>query len=219
MTVRPQALLAALLIAGYGLGYAARTTASEAPRGLIRAAADTGFTRLRLASVGNQARYIVNEQLAGRPLRNDAIGSTTAVTGQLVLDRKGKFVADSSALSIDLASLTTDQARRDNFVRQRTLEVAQYPTAVLQPRELRGLSWPLPTAGEHSFQLVGDLTLHGVTRSGVWDVKADFAGNRITGTARTHFRFADYNLEIPRLAFILSVQDSIRLEYDFVFER
>jgi hypothetical protein len=28
-----------------------------------------------------------------------------------------------------------------------------------------------------------------------------------------------FNLEIPRLAFLLSVQDSIRLEYDFVFER
>lgn len=219
MRARSQGLVAALLAVGGGVGYAATTTASEAPAGLIRLAADTGYTRLRLAATGNEARYIVNEQLAGRPLRNDAIGTTSAVTGALVLDRKGKFVPDSSSLSIDLASLQTDQARRDNFVRQRTLQVDQYPTAVLQPRELRGLPWPLPASGEHRFQLAGDLTLHGVTRPTLWEVTATFAGGSITGTARTHFKFADYHLDTPRLAFILSVQDSIRLEYDFAFER
>ncbi|NJD09114.1 MAG: YceI family protein [Gemmatimonadetes bacterium] len=168
---------------------------------------------------GNEARYVVNEQLAGRPLRNDAVGVTTAITGQLVLDDRGRFVADSSAISIDLASIRTDQERRDNFVRRRTLEVEQYPTAVLRPSGLRGLPWPLPREGEYTFQLTGELTLHGVTQPSVWEVKASFTGGRITGAARTHFRFADYQLEVPRLAFVLSVQDSIRLEYDFAFER
>jgi polyisoprenoid-binding protein YceI len=179
---------------------------------------DTGQVRLRLASTGNEARYRVNEQLARLTLPNDAVGATTAITGQLLLVDGGRFVRDSSRISIDLGSLRTDSDRRDNYVRRRTLEVEQYPTAVLTATSLRGLPWPLPTSGQRSFQLVGDLDLHGVTRPTTWEVTAQFAGRRITGTARTHFKFGDFNMQIPRVASVLSVQDSIRLEYDFAFE-
>jgi len=212
-------MAAVLLVAVSGFGVAGRTAAAAEARTGDFTRQDTSRTRLRVALAGNEARYIVNEQLAGRPLRNDAVGATTAVTGQLLLDGRGRFVADSSALTIDLTTLKTDQERRDNYVRRRTLQVEQFPTAVLVPRELRGLPWPLPASGQHTFQLVGDLTLHGVTRPSVWDVTGTFNGNRLTGTARTQFKFADFNMEIPRLAFVLSVQDSIRLEYDFAFER
>jgi hypothetical protein len=37
--------------------------------------------------------------------------------------------------------------------------------------------------------------------------------------ARTAFRFADFNLPIPRLARLLSVDDNIRLEADLVLRR
>jgi len=213
------ATTAALLLSVSGLGLAQRPAAeapSAAPAGSFQ---DSTGLRLRLADTGNEARYRVNEQLARLTLPNDAVGATTSITGQLLLDSRGRFVSDNSRITIDLTSLKTDSDRRDNYVRGRTLEVEQYPTAVLTPTALRGLSWPLPTSGEHSFQLVADLNLHGVTRPSIWNVTARFAGSRITGTARTHFKFADYNLAIPRVAAVLSVQDSIRLEYDFAFER
>jgi polyisoprenoid-binding protein YceI len=209
----------ALLLGATGLGLAQRAPTAGQDAAPPRAIQDTGRVRLRLAPAGNEVRYRVNEQLAGRTLRNDAVGVTTMVSGQLVLGARGQFVADSSRVTIDLASLKTDQDRRDNYVRRRTLEVELYPTAVLVPRELRGLAWPLPTTGQHAFQLVGDLTLHGVTRPSVWDVTATFAGSRISGTARTQLKFADHAMTVPRVAVVLSVQDSIRLEYDFAFER
>lgn len=219
MRARTATRAAALLLGIAALSAAPSHTGAMTPPIGPAATQDTGRVRLRLAGAGNEARYRVNEQLAGRTLRNDAVGATTAVTGQLVLDGRGRFLADSSRITIDLASLRTDSDRRDNYVRRRTLEVEQYPAAVLVPTELRGLAWPLPTSGEHSFQLVGDLSLHGVTRASVWQVTARFAGSRITGTARTQFKFADHDLTIPRVASVLSVQDSIRLEYDFAFER
>jgi len=187
------------------------------PRGGV--VQDTGRVRLRLAPAGNEARYRVTEQLAGVTLPNDAVGSTAAVSGGILLAGRGDFVADSSQITIDLASLETDRDRRDNYVRGRVLEVARYPTAVLMPRAVRGLAWPLPVSGEHTFQLVGDLTLHGVTKPTTWDVTATFARDRISGTARTHFKFADFDLTQPRVPVVLSVQDSIRLEYDFAFLR
>ena len=42
--------------------------------------------RFVTAAEGNEARYLVREQLAGRDLENDAVGKTTNVTGTLVLD-------------------------------------------------------------------------------------------------------------------------------------
>ena len=37
----------------------------------------------------------------------------------------------------------------------------------------------------------------------------------VAGTATTRFPFGTFGLEIPKLGFILSVDDDIRLEYDF----
>jgi len=35
------------------------------------------------------------------------------------------------------------------------------------------------------------------------------------GTAWTEFTFADFNIDQPRVSIVLSVADTIRLEYDF----
>jgi polyisoprenoid-binding protein YceI len=211
--------IAATLLLGSGLVLVPGADAVLPPAPARPLVQDTAALRLRLAASGNEARYLVNEQLMGRTLRNDAVGATTAITGQLLLDAGGRVVADSSSVTVELATLKTDSDRRDNYVRRRTLEVEQYPRAVLVPRELRGLRWPLPASGRHDFQLLGDLTLHGVTAPTTWKVTATFTGSRVAGTARTDFKFADFNLTIPRVPAVLSVKDSIRLEYDFVFER
>jgi polyisoprenoid-binding protein YceI len=170
------------------------------------------------AATGNEARYRVREQLAGVPFPSDAVGTTASISGRLVLDGAGRVDPSSSRFEIDLTSLRSDSDRRDNYVRRRTLETEQYPTAVFVPRELRGLAWPLPS-GEAAFTLVGDLTVHGRTRPSTWTVEARFDGDVVTGTARTSFRFGDFEMDIPRVAAVLSVTDEIRLEYDFRLER
>src|SRR5687768_18474142 len=53
--------------------------------------------RLTLAAQGNQARFVVREQLAGAELPNDAVGVTSAITGGITLDARG--MVDSSARS------------------------------------------------------------------------------------------------------------------------
>lgn len=174
-----------------------------------------GSIRLVVAPEGNEARYRVREQLAGFDLPNDAVGKTAAVTGALVLDDKGVIVAPASEFVIDLSTLTSDQARRDNYLRRNTLRTAEHPRAVFVPTAAQGLTFPLPTAGEATFQLTGNLTLRGVTRPVTWDVRAQFASGAVTGVAHTKFTFTEFQIEKPRLARVLSVDDDIRLEYSF----
>jgi len=167
----------------------------------------------------SEARYRVREQLAALQFPSDAVGRTKAISGTVAFAADGSIVSSASKLTVDLTTLQSNEQRRDNFIKSNTLEVSRYPTAEFVPREARGLPWPLPASGEATFQLVGDMTIHGTTRPVTWDVTAKFAGDQVTGTATTSFKFGDFNMQVPRVAVVLSVEDNIRLEVDFTFAR
>jgi polyisoprenoid-binding protein YceI len=172
-------------------------------------------TRYVVAPSGNEVRYRVREQLVGFDLPNDAIGKSTAVTGVIAIDDAGKVVRDASRFVIDAATFASDRDRRDNYVRGRLLETTQYPSVVFIPTEARGITLPLSAAGSYSFDLVGDLTVRGVTWPTTWRVTAKVASEEVTGNATTKFAFTDIQMEKPRVRSVLSVADTIALEYDF----
>ena len=190
---------------------AAVTTAS----GQAKAPAKAEVVRYVVAPTGNEARYRVREQLAGFDLPKDAVGATKAVTGQIVVGADGKVVKDSSKFVVKLSEMKSDQTRRDNFLRRSTLETTKYPDAELVPVALEGLLLPIQPGSSQTFSVRGDLTVRGVTRPTTWQVTARAEGNDVVGTAVTAFTFKDFNLEQPRVPVVLSVADTIRLEYDF----
>lgn len=182
-----------------------------------QSATKAGTTRYVVAPTGNEARYRVREQLAGFDLPRDAIGATKNVTGQIVVGSDGKVVKESSKLTIKLDELKSDQTRRDNYLRRSTLETTKYPTAEMVPSALEGLLLPIAAGASQTFSVRGDLTVHGVTHPTTWNVTARAEGKDIVGTASTAFTFKDFGLEQPRVPIVLSVADTIRLEYDFRF--
>jgi polyisoprenoid-binding protein YceI len=175
--------------------------------------------RLQVAASGNEARYRVREQLAGFDLPNDAVGRSSAVTGVMVLDSAGRVVPADSRITVDVSGITSDRDRRDGYVRRRILETDSFPNVILRPTAVSGLPWPLPSSGSRTFTLTGDLTVKGVTRPTSWQVTAAFGGDTVTGLAATAFTFADFGLAQPRVPVVLSVGDTIRLEYDFTLAR
>jgi polyisoprenoid-binding protein YceI len=191
----------------------ALTAAGWAPA--ITGAIKPGTIKLVVAPTGNEARYRVQEQLVHVDLPNDAIGRTTAVTGGIAFDSTGQIIPESSQFVIQAATLATDRDRRDGYVRRRILETDQYPTIVLNPTAVRGLTWPLPAQGTDSFQLIGNLTIKGVSHPTTWNAVASFNHDTVTGTAATDFTFDDMQLQQPRVPIVLSVADTIHLEYDF----
>jgi len=171
--------------------------------------------RFVIGPAGNEARYRVREQLMGANLPNDAIGVTKTITGTILAYPDGRIVKDSSKIVIHLDSLKSDKDRRDGFLRRRTLETEKYPTVELIPTEIRGFNGKLPASGTASFQLLGDLVLKGVAHPTVWNVTARADGQDIAGTATTAFTFKDVGLDQPKVPVVLSVADTIKLEYDF----
>jgi polyisoprenoid-binding protein YceI len=172
-----------------------------------------------VAAAGNEVRYRVREQLVGFDLPNDAIGKTSGVTGAIVIDDAGAIVGEVSRFVVNAATLTSDRDRRDNYVRGRLLETAQHPSVVFVPTGTRGITLPPSGAEPHAFDLLGDLTVRGVTRPTTWRVTARLANGDVSGSATTKFAFADFNMEKPRVRSVLSVADTIALEYDFTLVR
>jgi len=202
---------------------AATTKTSAAKTAAAKKAADakTAATPLRfvIGPAGNEARYRVQEVLMGATLPNDAVGKTSEITGTVLAYADGRIVKDSSKIVVNLKNLKSDKERRDGFLQRRTLETEKYPTLELVPTSIRGFKGPLPASGPVTFELLGDLTMKGVTRPTVWKVTARAEGQDVAGTATTAFTFKDAGLDQPKVPVVLSVADTIKLEYDFRFVR
>jgi polyisoprenoid-binding protein YceI len=208
--------VALALLAGRGASSTMRT-AYAAP-GPAPAPAATHYS---VATTGNAARYRVREQLMQHDLPNDAVGETPQISGGITLDASGSIVPAQSRIVVQVGQLTSDQSRRDGYVRRRILATDSFPTVEFVPTSYRGITaaQARSATGPVTFDLVGDLTVRGVTHPTTWRVTAKRDGDQVTGSAATHFTFADFGLTQPRLPFILSVADTIALEYDFTLVR
>ena len=209
-------IAAATLVASDAGAQATRKATQAKTAAAARTAAPIRFV---IAPAGNEARYRVQEVLMGATLPNDAVGVTKSVSGTILAYPDGRVVKDSSKIVIRLDSLKSDKDRRDGFLRRRTLETEKFPTVELIPTEIRGFDGKLPASGTVNFQLVGDLVLKGVSRPTVWNVTARAEGQDVAGTATTAFTFKDAGLDQPKVPVVLSVADTIKLEYDFRFVR
>jgi polyisoprenoid-binding protein YceI len=201
-------------IAGLSPAQGSGLAPAASGRTALTAATDP-IIRFVTADSGNVARYRVRERLAALNFPSDAVGSTGAVTGTIAIGPDGKFVPGESKFVVDIRPLKSDQARRDRSVQVRVLDGETFPTVTLAPTSVTGLPVPPPTTGTVSFDLVGDLTVHGTTRPTTWHVTATVDGKQLSGTAATAFTFADFKLVQPRVAVVLSVGDTIKLEYGF----
>lgn len=171
-----------------------------------------------LATDKSQARYRLREQLAGVNFPSDAIGTTKSLTGTVYGKMDGTIFPESK-FRVDLRTLQSDDDRRDNFVRQSVLNTRNFPFAEFVPKQVKGLAVPLPTSGDVKFQLIGDLTIRGVTKSVTWEVEGKVNGGEGTGIAKTNFNFAYFNLTQPRVPLVLSIQDDIKLEVEGIIRR
>lgn len=172
-----------------------------------------GAVRYVIAS-GSEASYTVSEVLAGNTLPNDAVGTTDAVTGAIALDTSGKVVAAASTITVNLTGLTSDSSMRDGFIQRSTLETGTYPNATFAINEISGLPASIPTSGDYTVAINGNLTLHGVTRPATWNGTVTFKDGGVTGTASTIVKLTDFGMTEPSVARVLSIEDNITLTID-----
>ena len=170
-------------------------------------------TRVDLVVGDSEARYRAQEVLVGRGA-NEAVGTTRNVSGTIQVETDGTITADQSRIMVDLTSLQSDSSTRDNYIKRNTLQVGEFPNAVFVVSSAPGLPVPLPTNGSATFELVGDLTVRGVSRPTTWQATATFAEREVTGSATTTVLMTDFGMTPPRVGSVVSIEDSVKLELD-----
>jgi polyisoprenoid-binding protein YceI len=149
---------------------------------------------------------------------SNVTGSFTKVTGSAVLNLKDITQSEVHA-SIDVNSVDTRVEARDKDLRSPNFfDVAKYPTIEFNSKRI--------VKSSDKLQMIGDLTMHGVTREVTLDVDGPTAeitdpwGNSRRGfSASTAVNRRDYNLTYNSLAKTgeAVVGDAVKIQIDVEF--
>ncbi len=134
-------------------------------------------------------------------------GKTNRMEGRLVLDPSNLGDSVTVHLEVDLASLDTGIAKRNQHMRENHLETAKYPKAVFDGAALRGPAGAKLEPGKPaSFDVEGTFTLHGVSRRLRIQAEVTYRPGGGGGTLafKTEFpvALADYNISRPQFLFL-----------------
>jgi polyisoprenoid-binding protein YceI len=174
-----------------------------------------GAVRLAVVPPRSRATIRVREQIAGVPAPSDAVLTTDAFSGALVLLPDGAF-APGSTIVVDLDTLESDSDLRDEWIKINTLQTRIHPRAEFTAARLADLPLPVPPDGEWSARLEGTMKIHGVERPLTWELQVTRLAGEVRARGSTSFRFGDYGMAVPANRLILSVVDLVRLEIDVV---
>jgi polyisoprenoid-binding protein YceI len=157
--------------------------------------------------------YRVNEVLSG--LDTQAAGRTNDVSGSLTI---AGTTATTAEFTVQMASITSDDSRRDGQFRNRIMSVSQFPTATFtltSPIDFGTVPAPGQTV---TATATGDLTLRGVTRSVTFTLDAKLDNGKLGILGNIPILFSDYQIPDPSNA-IAKVKDNGLLEFVLLLQQ
>jgi polyisoprenoid-binding protein YceI len=168
------------------------------------AAADVPLDGTWKITNGSQAGYRVKEILFGQ--NNEAVGRTTAVTGDATIARSK---VSAATVTVDLTKVSSDRSQRDHQFQGRIMDTSTYPTATFKLTQPIDLS---STTSRVSTKANGELTAHGVTKPAVADLQAERSGSTIRVSGSIPITFATWNIPNPSFGPV-STQDNGLIEF------
>jgi polyisoprenoid-binding protein YceI len=181
--------------------------AEEAPND--EAAAGDGVW---VATDASEFGYRVKEVLFG--VDTDGVGRSNQITGSITIEgtalTSGEFV-------VDVASIESDDGRRDNQFRGRIMNTAEFPEAVFTLTEPIELGVEAVEGAEATAEATGELTLKGVTNPVTFEVQAKLENGKIGVLGSIPVVFEDYGIDNPSFGGI-TTEDNGLLEFVLVFE-
>ena len=155
---------------------------------------------------GSELGYRVAEVLFGVP--TEGVGRTDQVTGSIRLE--GDVLAEAS-FTVDVASITSDDGRRDNQFRGRIMSANEFPTATFTLTAPAELGVEAAEGASVTAAVTGDLTLRGVTLPVEVAVEARITDGRLGVLGSVPVVFTDFGITDPSIT-------GIRVEPDGLIE-
>ncbi|OYO00322.1 polyisoprenoid-binding protein YceI [Propionibacteriaceae bacterium ES.041] len=164
------------------------------------------------AQQGSYAGYRVDEVLNGADVT--VTGRTEQVTAEVQVDRTQ---LTSARITVDMASISTDSSRRDNYFRSTALQTDRFPQATFAsttPVDVAAMT----SGGTSRVQVPGELTIHGVTRPVTLELQAAHADGRVQVAGTAPITFADFGVTPPDLGFV-KVEPTGQIEFSLQLAR
>jgi polyisoprenoid-binding protein YceI len=161
---------------------------------------------------GSQVGYRVQEILFG--VDTEGVGRTDQITGGLVVE--GDRVTDAEFV-VDVASIESDDGRRDRQFRGRIMSTDEFPEATFVLTAPIDLGVEPADGVEVATTATGELTLRGVTNPVTFELTAEQQNGRIGVLGSIPVVFAEYGIANPSFGGI-TTEDEGLLEFVLVFE-
>jgi polyisoprenoid-binding protein YceI len=181
----------------------------------------TGTTQkvYRIDPAQSKVTFTLTEDLMGKP--NTVVATTNQVAGDVLIDLNNPANTKVGEIRVDVRSLATDSGMRDRMIRGQILQSSQdkYEFVSFMPTAVTGLPDKLVAGQTVSFKIAGNLTVRDITKPVTFDATATLSTDspeRVTGSATTTVKRADYNLQIPNVASVANVSDDVKLAIEFV---
>lgn len=166
---------------------------------LFAAPASAKVLQLRIDPGATQIVATVDEPLAR--IRGNVSGSFQVISGEVDGDPADPVATGHVELVINANTYQSDSARRDQAVTHDALETHLYPVIKFVSTRIENLNWDAPGVIA-SATIVGNLTLHGVTREIRVPISATLSPDRrISADGDVQFDCTDFGIKPPRTLF------------------
>ena len=193
----------------------AATEAAAQPTTAAPAPAAGSATVYRIDAAQSEARYEVAETFFQGNRLNLAIGRTKGIAGDVLVDFANPANSQIGTIVIDVSQLTSDEGRRDNYIRNNALQSSQYPQATFKPTKIEGIPASVKPGDTLTLKVTGDLTVKETTKPVTFDVTLTAGQDKLTGSAVTEILLSDFGAGPIQLA-MLQTEDKAKLAFDFV---
>lgn len=180
----------------------------------VLAGSTDGTWSLTGASV---VRYKATESFVGGLADQAVSGETNNITGSVTV--AGATVTQRDPFTVDMASITTGNGRRDAQYNGRIMQTDRFPTATFELDAPLTLPTVPADGAELTVSAPGTLTVRGVSKPVTVDLKAKLNGAELDVSASIPVTWSDYEIEDPSLGGFVSVLDRGSIELLLVFEK
>jgi polyisoprenoid-binding protein YceI len=184
-----------------------QSTTAGTSRGSANSATSSPIDGTWNVGAGSTAGYRVQEVLLGQSAT--AVGRTNKIWGSLTIHGS---TLTSGMFTVNMASVVSDQSQRNARFDSTIMDVSQFPTATLTVTSPVDLGMAPGNGVVRRYEAVGDLDMHGVTKSVNFPVSAERVGAEIDVLADLSIPFSEWNIANPSIGGFVTTANSGILE-------
>lgn len=175
---------------------------------VINTEISTSTNRNYKISKKSSIEFKIDEILRDKPFT--AIGISNEIAGNISIENN-KIILDTVA--INAKTFKTDDSRRDGAITRLILKSEDPANEFMYFKATR------IEGSDSILNIFGDLTISGITKPAQFGMTINITDEKITGIATSTIKRSDFNLKIPSLSFIASVDDEFKIIANIVADR